>query len=145
MKIVLQRVTRALVSVENSVVSEIGSGYVLLVGVGQEDTEDTVANMAETVANLRIMPDENGKMNRSILETHGEILVVSQFTLYADTNRGRRPFFGNAAEPEKAKQLLRSFVSALSGFGIVVKEGEFGAQMQVELVNDGPVTIVLES
>jgi len=144
MKIVLQRVTRALVSVENSVVSEIGSGYVLLVGVGQEDTEDTVANMAETVANLRIMPDENGKMNRSILETHGEILVVSQFTLYADTNRGRRPFFGNAAEPEKAKQLLRSFVSALSGFGIVVKEGEFGAHMQVELVNDGPVTIVLE-
>lgn len=144
MKIVLQRVTRALVSIENNVVSEIGAGYVLLVGVGQEDTEATLAEMVETVANLRIMPDENGKMNRSILETHGEILVVSQFTLYADTNRGRRPFFGNAAEPEKAKQLLRSFVSALSGFGIVVKEGEFGAHMQVELVNDGPVTIVLE-
>lgn len=144
MKIVLQRVTRALVSIENNVVSEIGAGYVLLVGVGQEDTEATLAEMVETVANLRIMPDENGKMNRSILETHGEILVVSQFTLYADTSRGRRPFFGNAAEPEKAKQLLRSFVSALSGFGIVVKEGEFGAHMQVELVNDGPVTIVLE-
>lgn len=141
---VLQRVTRALVSVENSVVSEIGAGYVLLVGIGQEDTEGTLAEMAETVANLRIMSDENDKMNWSILETHGEILVVSQFTLYADTSRGRRPFFGNAAEPEKAKQLLRSFVSAISGFGIVAKEGEFGAHMQVELVNDGPVTIVLE-
>lgn len=144
MKVVLQRVTRALVSVENSVVSEIGAGYVLLVGIGQEDTEGTLAEMAETVANLRIMSDENDKMNWSILETHGEILVVSQFTLYADTSRGRRPFFGNAAEPEKAKQLLRSFVSAISGFGIVAKEGEFGAHMQVELVNDGPVTIVLE-
>lgn len=116
----------------------------MLVGIGQEDTEEIVTGMAETVAHLRIMPDEAGKMNRSIVDTKGEVLAVSQFTLYADMSRGRRPYFGNAAELEKAKQLLNSFVSALSDFGIVVKEGEFGAHMQVELVNDGPVTIVLE-
>lgn len=141
---VLQRVNQASVSVEGSVISRIREGYVLLVGIGQEDTEEIVTGMAETVAHLRIMPDEAGKMNRSIVDTKGEVLAVSQFTLYADMSRGRRPYFGNAAELEKAKQLLNSFVSALSDFGIVVKEGEFGAHMQVELVNDGPVTIVLE-
>lgn len=144
MRVVLQRVNQASVSVQSSVISRIGEGYVLLVGIGQEDTEETVVDMAETVAHLRITPDEDGKMNRSIVDTKGEVLVVSQFTLYADMSRGRRPYFGNAAEPEKAKQLLNSFVTALSGFGIIVKEGEFGAHMQVELINDGPVTIVLE-
>lgn len=150
MRIVLQRVTRGSVLVEGRMVSEIGPGYVLLVGIGQEDTEVTVAKMAEKVANLRVMqgedgqPAQAGKMNQSVLEAHGEILVVSQFTLYADTSHGRRPYFGNAADPEKAKELIRVFVQDLSKYGVVVKEGEFGAHMKVELVNDGPVTIVLE-
>jgi len=134
----------ASVLVENTLVSEIGFGYLLLVGIGQEDTEEAVQSMAETIAHLRVMSDDDGKMNRSIIDVKGEILAISQFTLYADMSRGRRPYFGNAAEPEKAKELLRSFVSELSSFGLVVKEGEFGAYMQVELVNDGPVTIVLE-
>lgn len=144
MRVILQRVTHASVSVENALVSEIGFGYLLLVGIGQGDTEETVKDMAETIARLRVISDDEGKMNRSVLDVKGEILVISQFTLYADMSRGRRPYFGNAAEPEKARGLLNSFVSALSDFGLIVKEGEFGAYMQVELVNDGPVTIVLE-
>lgn len=144
MKIVLQRVTHASVSVAGRVTASIGAGYVLLVGVGSEDTEQTVVAMANDVVHLRVMADEDEKMNMSILDTNGEILVVSQFTLYADTSHGRRPYFGTAAEPEKAGQLLDRFVLALSDFGVPVKEGEFGAYMQVALVNDGPVTIVLE-
>lgn len=144
MRIVLQRVSEASVSVKKRMVSKIGSGYVLLVAVGTDDTEETVKSMVESIAHLRVMEDERGKMNRSIMDVGGEALVVSQFTLYADLSHGRRPYFGNAANPEKAKELIRVFVQGLSKYGVAVKEGEFGAYMQVELVNDGPVTIVLE-
>lgn len=145
MRIVLQRVTRAGVTVEGEVTGEIGSGLVALVAVGREDSSATAAWMAEKVVNLRIFNDDQGKMNRSLLDTGGAILAVSQFTLYADARGGRRPSFVFAAAPELGKALYQEFVAALRALGVRVETGVFQAHMSVDLVNDGPVTILLDS
>jgi len=145
MRIVLQRVTRASVTVDGRVTGEIGAGLVALVGVGREDTSATAISMAEKIVNLRIFNDEQGKMNRSLLDTNGAILAVSQFTLYGDARGGRRPSFVLAAPPEMGKALYEEFVAALRSLGIRVETGVFQAHMSVELVNDGPVTILLDS
>ena len=144
MKIIIQRAIQGSVSVDGKVIGEIRQGYVLLVGMKAGDTEDVVATMAEKVANVRIMADEEGKMNRSILDAGGSVLAISQFTLYADT-KGRRPGFTEAARPEIAEPLFIEFVGALKAQGINVEMGKFGADMKVSLVNDGPVTIILEN
>ena len=143
MKTVIQRVTRASVSVEGKIISEIGNGFLILLGIGKEDSAEIVKKSAEKIVKLRIMPDENDKMNKSILDVSGAILVVSQFTLLADTTGGNRPSFINAALPEKAKELYELFVSELKRLGVKkVETGKFGTYMEVLLVNDGPVTIV---
>ena len=145
MKIVLQRVKHASVSVEDVLISEIGPGLLLLVGVAKEDGEPEADWLAEKVAGLRVFADAEGKMNLSVREAGGEILAVSQFTLLADTRKGKRPSFINAAPPEKAELLFDYFCERLRVAGVrSVKAGSFGAMMDVELVNDGPVTIVLE-
>lgn len=145
MRAVVQRVSRARVIVEGNVTGEIGAGVVVLLGVGHDDTSQEVAYLADKVANLRIFEDDLGKMNRSLLETEGSALVVSQFTLYGDTRGGRRPSFIRAAPPEQARQLYEEFVAALGALGIRVETGIFQAMMSVELANDGPVTILLDS
>ena len=144
MRIVLQRVARGRVSVEGRTVAEIGCGVVLLVGVSPGDSEDQVQALAEKVANLRIFEDQQGKMNLSIKEVNGEALVVSQFTLYADTRKGRRPSFTEAASPDFARSLVEHFAACLSNLGLPTKSGEFGAHMLVEIANDGPVTIWMD-
>lgn len=144
MRVVLQRVSRASVTIEGTVVGEIGRGLVLLVGFTAGDDEETLRWMAEKVYGLRIFSDDEGKMNRSLEEIGADLLVVSQFTLYGDTSRGRRPSFVQAARPEEAIPLYERFVRLLREMGPRVETGEFGAMMQVELVNDGPVTLVLE-
>jgi D-tyrosyl-tRNA(Tyr) deacylase len=144
MKIVIQRVTEGIVSVGTREISSIGKGFVILLGIGKEDTEKTVMNMAEKIGKLRICSDENDKMNKSILDTNGEILVVSQFTLLADTTGGNRPSFIQAALPTRAKPLYELFINVLKRLGVKkVVSGQFGEYMQVRLINDGPVTIVL--
>jgi D-aminoacyl-tRNA deacylase len=143
MRIVLQRVLSAGVSVKGTPVSEIGTGYLLLVGIQIGEEEQTVLNMARKVLSLRLMPDERGKMNRSVTEAKGEILCVSQFTLFAEM-KGRRPGFASAEEPERARVLFDLFVSELQKSSLKVLTGSFGEYMEVRLVNDGPVTIVLE-
>ena len=145
MRAVLQRVSRARVEVEGRVTGEIGTGLMILLGVGKEDTVAVAAAMAEKVANLRIFQDEQGKMNRSLLETNGSALVVSQFTLHGDARGQRRPSFIAAAPPEKAKELYEEFNTALRALGVNVATGIFQAMMSVELVNEGPVTILLDS
>ena len=125
-------------------VAEIGRGLVILLGVGPEDGEEQVSYLADKVANLRIFEDSEGKMNLSLLDVGGEAIVVSQFTLYADTRKGRRPSFTDAALPEAASPLVESFASRLSAQGIATQTGEFGAHMLVEIANDGPVTIWME-
>jgi D-aminoacyl-tRNA deacylase len=142
---VLQRVTRARVLVEGQVTGEIGAGLLVLLGVGKEDTPAAAAYLAEQTAQLRIINDAQGKMNISLLESGGAALVVSQFTLYGDTSRGRRPAFGSAAPPAEAKQLYEEYVRCLQAIGLRVETGNFQAHMEVELVNDGPVTILLDS
>jgi D-aminoacyl-tRNA deacylase len=144
MRIVLQRVSRARVTVEGRVTGEIGRGLLLLAGFTDGDSEDALAWMADKVVGLRIFPDDEGKMNRSVQEIGGELLVVSQFTLYGDTRKGRRPSFIDAARPEVAIPLYERFVALLRATGLPVGTGEFGAMMDVELVNDGPVTLILE-
>lgn len=144
MRIVLQRVSRARVTVEGRVTGEIGRGLLLLAGFTDADTEETLAWMAEKVVGLRIFPDDEGKMNRSVEEADGAVLVVSQFTLYGDARKGRRPSFVDAARPEIAIPLYERFVALLRAAGRRVETGEFGAMMDVELVNDGPVTLILE-
>ena len=145
MRIVLQRVKRASVTVEGEGISEIGPGLLLLVGVAQGDGEAEADWLAEKVAGLRIMGDEEGKMNLSVRDVGGEILAVSQFTLLADTRKGKRPSFVGAALPEEAEPLFDYFCERLREAGVAsVKTGSFGAMMDVELVNDGPVTIILE-
>jgi D-tyrosyl-tRNA(Tyr) deacylase len=131
--------------VADRVAGEIGAGLMILLGVGREDTSAAAISMAEKVANLRIFEDEQGKMNRSLLETKGSALVVSQFTLYGDARGQRRPSFLAAAPPEKAKALYEEFSAALLGLGVNVATGIFQAMMSVELVNEGPVTILLDS
>lgn len=144
MRIVLQRVSRARVSVAGRLTGEIGTGLLLLVGITHDDGDEAVDWMAEKVAGLRVFADDEGKMNRSVVETGGAVLVVSQFTLYGDARKGRRPSFVGAARPETAVPLYERFVRVLRGTGLRVETGEFGAMMDVELVNDGPVTLILE-
>jgi len=144
MRIVLQRVSRARVAVEGRTTGEIGAGLLLLVGFTAGNGEDALAWMADRVVGLRIFPDEEGKMNRSVEEAGGSLLVVSQFTLYGDARKGRRPSFVEAARPEAAVPLYERFLALLRATGRPVQTGEFGAHMEVELVNDGPVTLVLE-
>jgi len=145
MRAVLQRVKRGQVSVDGTVVAEIGPGLVILLGVAPEDSSVIAENFAEKIALLRIFEDENEKMNLSILDVSGEAIVVSQFTLYADTARGRRPSFIGAAKPDHAEPLVNIFSQKLSALGVPTQSGIFGADMEVSLVNDGPVTIVLST
>jgi D-tyrosyl-tRNA(Tyr) deacylase len=145
MRVVVQRVSRAKVTVEGRVTGEIGPGLMILLGVGKEDTSQVAVAMAEKVANLRIFEDEQGKMNRSLLDVKGSALVVSQFTLYGDARGQRRPSYIAAGPPEVAKKLYEEFSEALGKLGIVVGNGIFQAMMSVELVNEGPVTILLDS
>jgi D-tyrosyl-tRNA(Tyr) deacylase len=145
MRMVVQRVSRAKVTVEGRVTGEIGAGLMILLGVGKEDTPGVAAAMAEKASNLRIFEDEQGKMNRSLLDVKGEALVVSQFTLYGDARGQRRPSFISAAPPEQAKKLYEEFCEALRGPGVKVGTGIFQAMMSVELVNEGPVTILIDS
>jgi D-tyrosyl-tRNA(Tyr) deacylase len=140
---VVQRVSEARVRVAGEVVGEIGQGLCVLLGVSREDGEGEAARLADKVAKLRIFANEDGRFDRSLLDVGGEALVVSQFTLIADTAKGNRPSFSEAAAPEAAEQLYESFCAALRKAGVRVKTGRFGARMAVELVNDGPVTIVL--
>jgi D-tyrosyl-tRNA(Tyr) deacylase len=145
MRAVLQRVSRARVTVEGSMAGEIGKGLMILLGVGREDTSAVASAMAEKCANLRIFEDDQEKMNRSLLEVKGSALVVSQFTLYGDARGQRRPSFIAAAPPEQAKALYDEFCAALRKLGVTVGTGIFQAMMSVELVNEGPVTILLDS
>ncbi len=145
MRAVVQRVSRAQVSVEERVVGEIGPGIVVLVAVGEEDTRTATTYLAGKVSGLRIFEDDAGKMNLSVLEVGGEVLAVSQFTLYGDCRKGKRPSFTHAARPEKATQLYNLFCDELRRAGLTVATGEFQARMKVELVNDGPVTILVDS
>ena len=144
MKIVLQRVLRSSVSVNDDVVGEIGKGLMILFGAEKGDGDEAVNTLAEKVLNLRIFADDQGKMNRSCLDVKGEILVVSQFTLAGDCSRGRRPGFDNAAAPEEAERLYKNFIKKLVVSQLKIQEGRFGTDMQVVLVNDGPVTFILE-
>ncbi len=145
MRVVLQRTKQASVTVDNEITGSISHGYMLLVGITHEDTATDVEYCARKVAELRLFEDEEGKMNRSIHEVGGQILSVSQFTLYADTKKGRRPSFTNAARPDCAKPLWDTFNDALKAHGLHVETGVFGADMDVALINDGPVTIIIES
>ena len=145
MRALIQRVSHANVTVDEKVVGEINKGLLVLLGVGQGDGESQVKTVADKIVNLRIFEDDEGKMNRSILEVGGQVLVVSQFTLYADVRRGRRPSFTNAAPPALAEPLVERFKNAISSYGLTVADGIFGAYMQVELLNDGPVTIWMDS
>ncbi len=144
MRVVLQRVSRASVTIEGRVAGAIGRGFCLLVGFTHTDTEAVVDWMAEKVAGLRLFADAEGKMNLGLDEVGGGVLVISQFTLYGDAAKGRRPSFIDAARPEIAIPLYERFVAALRGRGLEVATGEFGADMQVEIHNDGPVTLILE-
>jgi D-tyrosyl-tRNA(Tyr) deacylase len=144
-KVVAQRVSRARVRVGGETAGEIGAGLLLLVGVGREDGEADAVWMADKVAGLRIFEDEAGKMNRAVTETGGSILSVSQFTLYGDCRKGRRPNFMEAAPPDRALALYETFNDLLRAKGLRVETGVFGAHMEVELVNDGPVTLLLDS
>jgi D-tyrosyl-tRNA(Tyr) deacylase len=145
MRAVLQRVSRAEVRVEGRLVGGIGRGLLVLVGIAREDTPETGKVMAEKIANLRIFDDAQGRMNRSLLEAGDAVLCVSQFTLYGDCRKGRRPSYDRAAPPEAARSLYDSFVESLRALGVKVETGEFRAMMDVELVNDGPVTLLLDS
>lgn len=145
MRTLIQRVTYARVRVDGKIVGEIGSGLMVLLGVGPEDNEADATYLAEKVANLRIFSDDDGKMNRSAKDLNLQVLVVSQFTLYADCRRGRRPFFGEAAPPDIAEELYLFFCATLERIGLKVARGIFQAHMQIELCNDGPVTIWLDS
>ncbi len=144
MRVVLQRVSQAEVRVEGVVRGSVGAGLVLLVGIAAGDGPEQADRLAGKVARLRVFPDENGRFDRSLLDTGGGALVVSQFTLLADTGKGNRPSFGPAAAPDDAEPLVDRFAGALRALGVAVETGVFGAAMEVELVNDGPVTIVLD-
>jgi len=141
----LQRVREASVTVDGREIARIGPGLLVLLGIRDGDTGKDVRYLADKVSGLRIFEDEEGKMNRSIQDISGEMMVVSQFTLYAECRKGRRPSFTDAAAPQTAEQLYRNFIDLLKGKGIHVGEGKFQARMAVSLVNDGPVTIIIES
>jgi D-aminoacyl-tRNA deacylase len=144
MRLLIQRVSRASVTVNEQTISSIGNGLLILLGVGHNDTEQQAAFLAEKAANLRIFEDEQGKTNLSVLDVGGEAIVVSQFTLYADTRKGRRPSFIDAALPAVAAPLVEHFADLLRGHGVPTQTGQFGAHMLVEIHNNGPVTIWLE-
>ncbi|MEX2280688.1 MAG: D-aminoacyl-tRNA deacylase [Acidimicrobiia bacterium] len=144
MRAVIQRVSRAEVTVDSELVGRIGTGLVVLVGVGPDDGEADVEVLADKLVGLRIFPDDEGRMNRSVQDVGGGVLVVSQFTLYGDARRGRRPSFVGAAPPEVAEPLVAGLVARLATAGVQVATGRFGAMMEVDLVNSGPVTLILE-
>jgi len=144
MRALLQRVSSGKVTVDDQIIAQIGNGLVILLGIGQDDGEEQAAYLAEKVATLRIFEDQQGKTNLSILDVGGEVIVVSQFTLYADTRKGRRPSFINAGHPEMAAPLVAHFAELLRRHGVPTQTGQFGAHMKVEIHNDGPVTIWLE-
>jgi D-aminoacyl-tRNA deacylase len=145
LRAVVQRVSEARVVVDGSVAAEIGNGLCVLLGVADDDDQDKAGRLAHKVASLRIFENDDGKLDRSLFDVHGAALVVSQFTLIADTAKGNRPSFSHAARPEHAEQLYEAFCGALEDAGIDVARGVFGARMGVELVNDGPVTILLDA
>ena len=145
MRVVLQRVSEARVTVEHQIVGEIGAGLCILLGVGKEDSEENAESLADKIKNLRIFADDQGKMNRSITDIGGELLVVSQFTLYADCGKGNRPSFSGAALPADAERLYQFFTQRLRDGGLKVATGQFQAHMNIALINDGPVTIFIES
>lgn len=144
MRAVLQRVSQGSVTVNSEIVAKIGIGLMILLGVGPEDTREAAEQLADKISTLRIFEDTEGKMNLSVQDVGGEAIVVSQFTLYADTSRGRRPSFIGAAKPDLAEPLVEDFSKMLAARGVPTQTGVFGAEMKVSLVNDGPVTIVLE-
>src|SRR5260370_39025015 len=145
MRALLQRVSRASVTVDGRVTGAIGPGLLVLLGIGSGDSETQIRAMAEKIVHLRVFEDDEGKMNRSLLDTGGQVLVVSQFTLYADTRKGRRPSFTDAAPPAIAEPLVERFKDTVAAYGLKVAGGVFGARMDVELLNSGPVTICLDS
>jgi D-tyrosyl-tRNA(Tyr) deacylase len=145
MRVVLQRVKEARVDVAGATVGSISTGLLILIGVTATDTQQDADYLADKVINLRIFPDEEHRMNRSILEVGGSLLVVSQFTLYGDCRKGRRPSFDRAAPPEQARRLYEYFIERLTSRNIIVQTGVFQAEMQIHLVNDGPVTFILDS
>jgi len=145
MRIILQRVKEASVKVDGKVIGQIGKGVLILLGAGKEDTQQDVEYLVEKILGLRIFEDESGKMNLSVTDIGGEVLVVSQFTLYGDCRKGRRPSFDKAAPPEVAENLYNHFVERIRDFGVPVKTGKFRAMMDVHLVNWGPVTLMLDS
>lgn len=145
MKAVLQRVSKASVKVDGNIVSSINSGFLVLLGVGHEDSRDDIEYLVRKIVNMRVFSDEAGKFNLSIKEVGGSLLVVSQFTLFADTKKGNRPSFLGAAPPEMANKMYEEFCEACATEGIRVEKGVFAAMMEVELINDGPVTITLDS
>lgn len=145
MRAVVQRVTRAKVTVDGETTGEIGRGLAVLLGIGQEDNERDIGYLSEKIINLRIFEDENGKMNISLPDIKGELLVVSQFTLYGDCRKGKRPSYEKAARPDTAELLYGKFVEQCRNFGVKTETGRFQAMMQVELINDGPVTLLLDS
>jgi D-tyrosyl-tRNA(Tyr) deacylase len=145
MRLVLQRVTHGKVTVDGQTIAECGLGLVILLGIGPQDSQAQAQLLAEKTANRRIFEDAQAKMNLSLLDVHGEAIVVSQFTLYADTRRGRRPSFTDAALPNQASPLVDYFAECLRGLGVPTQTGEFGAHMRIEIHNDGPVTIILEA
>jgi D-tyrosyl-tRNA(Tyr) deacylase len=145
MRAVLQRVTEARVEVAGQIVGEIGAGLLVLLGVARDDSTSDADYLSAKIAHLRIFDDDEGKMNRSVVDTAGAMLVVSQFTLYGDARRGRRPSYSDAAEPEKANQLYEYFVDRVRRLGLKVQTGVFQAMMKVTLTNDGPVTILIDS
>jgi D-tyrosyl-tRNA(Tyr) deacylase len=144
MKAVIQRVTQGNVIVAGQEIAAIQSGFVILLGIGKDDTPATAETMAKKIAQLRVFSDNEGKMNRSILDIQGGAIVVSQFTLYADTRKGNRPSFINSGPPEMAEPLVKTFINLLQAQGIPTQSGKFAADMQVNIQNDGPVTILLE-
>ena len=144
MRAVVQRVTRAKCTVDGEVTGETGPGLLVLLGVAPQDSADTARTLADKLAKLRIFSDDAGKMNRSVQDIGGGVLSISQFTLFADTSRGNRPSFTGAASPKQGRELYAEFNAALRALGLTVGEGVFGAHMEIELVNDGPVTVTLD-
>ncbi|MEC9003160.1 MAG: D-aminoacyl-tRNA deacylase [Planctomycetota bacterium] len=145
MRVCVQRVAEASVEVDSKTVGAIGPGLLVLLGVGHSDTPAEVIQLVDKIVNLRVFADDQDKMNRSLLDIHGQMLVISQFTLWGDCRKGRRPSFVQAADPEVAEPLYERFVDEVRGRGVTAETGRFGAKMQVHLVNDGPVTLVIES